>query len=179
VLHASAQSTAAASEAPLHTEPLAKRTRVVADESDAYARALLAAAPGALATPADVRSFLAQPPPFPVLVDESHATLLAEGANCFPMQVRPPERSMAELEALLSGGGGSLQEPGAWQLSVLALCAFTSAAAAQLLACCRPSVPGMWRAAAGISCSCWTVTAYYAISMHTVSPMAYLPVRHW
>lgn len=88
-------------EAPHHTEPLAKRARVVADESDAYARALLAVAPGALATPADVRSFLAQPPPLPVLVDESHATLLAEGANCFPMQVRPPERSMAELEALL------------------------------------------------------------------------------
>ena len=71
------------------------------DESDAYAKALVATAPGALATPADVRRFLAQPLPLPVLVDESHATLLAEGAGCFPMHVRPPDRAMSELEALL------------------------------------------------------------------------------
>ncbi len=82
-------------------DPAARRVRTVVDESDAYAKALLATAPGALDTPADVRRFLAQPLPLPVLVDESHATLLAEGAGCFPMHVRPPDRAMSELEALL------------------------------------------------------------------------------
>ena len=83
-------------------EPAAVGARAaVVDEADAYARALLAAAPGPLATAADVRRLLAQPPPLPVLVDASHATLLAEGAGCFPMQVRPPGRATAELETLL------------------------------------------------------------------------------
>ena len=82
-------------------EPTAKRARVVSDESDVFAKALVAAAPGNLSTPADVRSFLAQPLPGPVLVDDSHAALLAAGAGCFQMQARPAGRAMPELEALL------------------------------------------------------------------------------
>lgn len=82
-------------------EPAAKRSRVVIDESDIFAKALAMAAPVHLSAPGDVRSFLTQPLPEPVLIDESHAALLAAGAGCFRMQARPAGRAMPELEALL------------------------------------------------------------------------------
>jgi hypothetical protein len=96
---------AARTEAPARalcaaSEPTAKRPRIINDESDTYAKALVAA-PVSLSAAADVRRFLALPLPAPVLVDESHTMLLAEGAGCFPMQARLPGRAMAELEALL------------------------------------------------------------------------------
>lgn len=72
------------------------------NKSDAYAKALSAALPPDLASPADVRRFLAQQLPAPVLIDESRATLLAEAVGRFPVQVRPPEEAMPQLETLLA-----------------------------------------------------------------------------
>jgi hypothetical protein len=83
-------------------EPAAKRPGAATNLSDTYAKALAAALPNNLSTSADVRLFLAQPLPAPVLVDESHAVLLADGVGRFPMQARPPEHAMPNLEALLA-----------------------------------------------------------------------------
>ena len=90
------------SPAPRPVAPSAKRARgLITDVSDEYAKALVAEAPRSLSTAADVRRYLAEPLSTPVLVDESHATLLADSTGCFPMKPRAPTRSMAELEALL------------------------------------------------------------------------------
>ena len=81
-------------------EPAAKRRRVVESVSDGFARSLAGNSPGNLASAADVRHLLAQQLVTPILVDESHAALLAAAPGRLQVEVRPPDRAMPELEAL-------------------------------------------------------------------------------
>ena len=85
-----------------------KRARAaVPNVSQEYARALAAAQPQLSTTSAsEVQRFLASQLPNPVLVDESHAALLASASGAFPVTVRPPEKAMPDLEALLEFSHG-------------------------------------------------------------------------
>ena len=81
-------------------QPQLKRRRV-ASVSVEYARSLARSSPGELRTSSDVRRLLAEPLPYPVLVDESQEALLAAATGHFNVAVREPDRAMPELAGLL------------------------------------------------------------------------------
>jgi len=83
------------------SEEAQPKRRRVASVSVEYARSLARSSPGELKTSSDVRRLLAEPLPYPVLVDESQEALLAAATGHFNVAVRESDRAMPELAGLL------------------------------------------------------------------------------